>query len=519
MVEHGDTPVELRDELLLEEVERARSIGAILGFLCFLVLAFVPFLGGHEGAQAAMVAAMVGLGGTSLFVRYRAREPRRYTATLFRVYGAVAVATAVTIQVYLGVFSPTVLAVVLGIAFFSQGRDRVGAWVISGGAIVGTLVLASLTAAGIVPDVGIIDTSAASPLSKTFFAIVVPIVLTVTMLQGRANHLAAVALHERVARGTIAIEAGEARLGEVVAELELLRAPIGRGAHTGGIAGPFRLGEVLGRGGVGEVYLATDGTRRAAVKVLRAAWSGDEEVVRRFGRECRLAEAVESEHTVELFGHGALDDGTPWLAMEYLDGLDLAQVLRETPKLSLEDLGPLVAQVAVGLDAVHRTGIVHRDLKPRNLLRAGGTWKILDFGVARALGTEATLTAQGVVGTPNYMSPEQASSEPVDTRSDLFSLGSIVYRCLLGRAPFSGRTPLMTIYQVAETRPTRPRTVDPELPRQLEDFLAVALARERGDRFGSAQEFAQVFEAAMRGEFPDHWRRHAQQLVRRSPWS
>lgn len=506
------------DDMLVEEAERARSFGGIIAFLCVLVLAFVPFLGGETWLQAAMALVLVTFGLASIGVRLSVRDPSNYTPTLFRVYGAIAVTTALVIQYYLGVFTPTPLAVVLGIAFFAQGQDRVGAWAISVSATAVTVLLAAAVASGLIPDLGIIDTSHASGIAKLFFVLVVPMVFIVTLLQGRANREASLALHERVRRSVLAAAGGEARLVEVREELEVLRAPIGRGAHTGTMAGAFKLGDILGRGAVGEVYVGNDGSRRAAVKVLRASWAGEADVLARFERECALMAALDSPHTVRLHGHGTLESGPPFLAMELLEGRDLAEVLRDGPRLPTAQVSALVAQVASGLEVAHRAGIVHRDLKPRNLFEADGVWKILDFGIARVLGPGSTLTAHGVVGTPNYMSPEQARSESVDIRSDVFSLGSVIYRCLLGQAPFSGRTPLMTIYRVAERRPLRPREIREDLSRQHEAFLTIALAMDRGDRFGSASELAEAFAQATAGTLPARWMDHARFLVKKHPW-
>jgi serine/threonine-protein kinase len=159
----------------------------------------------------------------------------------------------------------------------------------------------------------------------------------------------------------------------------------------------------------------------------------------------------------------------------------------------------MLDQVARGLEVARLAGVVHRDLKPHNLFFHGGaTWKILDFGVSKVLGSEGTLTGDGIVGTPQYMAPEQASGGHVTHLADVYALGAIAYRCLTGRSPFKGRDLAELVYQVVHTPPLRPGMLGRVSP-MIEDVLAVAMAKDPRRWFGSAQVFAQAFIAARRG--------------------
>ena len=165
-----------------------------------------------------------------------------------------------------------------------------------------------------------------------------------------------------------------------------------------------------------------------------------------------------------------------------------------------DELGVMLDQVSRGLEVARVAGVVHRDMKPHNLfLHEGSTWKILDFGVAKLVGGEGTLTGDGVVGTPQYMAPEQASGGAVTHLADVYALGAIAYRCLTGRSPFKGKDLAELVYQVVHTSPVRPGVLG-KVSRSVEDVLAVAMAKDPRRRFSSAVSFAQAFIAARRGK-------------------
>src|SRR6185503_12495848 len=182
-----------------------------------------------------------------------------------------------------------------------------------------------------------------------------------------------------------------------------------------------------------------------------------------------------------------------------LIGTDLATRLRVENRLPGDELVMMIDQVAQGLEVARLAGVVHRDLKPHNLFQhQGGIWKILDFGVSKVLDSEGTLTGDGIVGTPQYMAPEQASGQPVTHLADVYALGAIAYRCLTGRSPFKGKDLAELVYQVVHTPPIRPSTLG-RVSTSIEDVLAIAMAKDPRRRFPSAQSFAQAFIAARRG--------------------
>ncbi|HEY5922501.1 MAG TPA: serine/threonine-protein kinase, partial [Kofleriaceae bacterium] len=216
-------------------------------------------------------------------------------------------------------------------------------------------------------------------------------------------------------------------------------------------------------------------------------------------REMSFSVQLSSPHIVQVFEVSPPDAEVPFIAMERLRGSDLATRLRNELRLSLDELTELVQQVARGLDVAHAAGIVHRDLKPHNLFSHGDRWKILDFGVAKVMGSEGTLTEGAIIGTPNYMAPEQAAGLTVTHLADIYALGAIIYRCLTGRAPFSGdgKDIAGLIYQVVNLPPPRPSSHG-SIPRGVEDVIAVAMAKLPQARFQSARELAEEFTAVQR---------------------
>jgi len=269
----------------------------------------------------------------------------------------------------------------------------------------------------------------------------------------------------------------------------------------GTVAGKYRLTRILGRGGVGAVFqaehLVTGGG--FAVKVLDPEWARDEVVASRFAREARAASAVESEHIVAVVDAGT-DRGWPFIVMELLRGEDLGARLRRARRLPVGETLHIGAQVLRGLVAAHAARIVHRDLKPDNVLlvEKGGDpsfVKIVDFGISKIekpCGATApmALTRKGiVVGTPLYMAPEQARGQPdVDGRADLFSLGAMMYECLAGRPPHVGETHEQVLLSMCTRDAEDVRAFAPDVPAEVAWVVGKALARERGERFGSARE-------------------------------
>ncbi len=267
--------------------------------------------------------------------------------------------------------------------------------------------------------------------------------------------------------------------------------------EPGAQLGRYRIERLLGAGAMGEVYLAEDPQigRRLAIKTVRIVAGGGHDVAElqeRLVREARAAGRLLHPHIVTLFDAGE-SEGVFYLAFEFVDGVDLSQRLRGTPPLTVREVLQIARQAAEGLDAAHGQGIVHRDIKPANiLLDQQGQVKISDFGIAKMVGqTELTQTGS-VVGSPHYLSPEQVRGEPLDGRSDLFSLGVVVYEMLTRLRPFEGETITTLVYQILSTEPQPLSESRPELPPNLARVVTRLLHKDPAHRYASGGEFAQA---------------------------
>lgn len=258
----------------------------------------------------------------------------------------------------------------------------------------------------------------------------------------------------------------------------------------------FAVLEVLGKGGMGIVAKARDSRleRVVALKFISPQWADDEKFRARFLREARANAAVRHEHVVSV--HAVEDGPVPYLVMEYVAGSTLEAYLERMGPLPPEEVVRLACQMARGLEAAHATGLVHRDVKPANILREErtGCLKITDFGLARAMDAPHLSQSGTIAGTPLYMAPEQARGERVDHRSDLFSLGSVLYRMCTGEAPFISTNSLAVMKRVCEEAPRPIRAINPLIPGWLAAVVARLHAKQPEDRFASAAELANYLE-------------------------
>src|SRR5215207_3168549 len=276
----------------------------------------------------------------------------------------------------------------------------------------------------------------------------------------------------------------------------LAREPGGQGRSelVGTEVGTYRIEKLLGAGGMGEVYLASEArlNRRVALKILPPAFVADDERVARFEREARAVSALNHPNLITIYDLGSLD-GLHYIAMEYVEG----QTLRELAagRLKLKEILSVVSQAAEALAAAHRAGVVHRDVKPENIMvRADGYVKVLDFGLAKLLeaspdvGAAAETQAGAVMGTLPYMSPEQAAGEPLDARTDVWSLGVVLYELSTGRKPFAGGNRRETVNAILSVEPAPATEADPALPPELDHVLSKALEKDRELRYQTASD-------------------------------
>ena len=278
------------------------------------------------------------------------------------------------------------------------------------------------------------------------------------------------------------------------------------------LGGRYEVGELIGRGGMAEVHIGHDTRlgRTVAVKILRSDLARDPSFQARFRREAQAAAALNHPAIVAVYDTGedvsvepsGAVSHVPFIVMEYVEGHTVRDILRDGAAVPIEEAVEITAGVLSALEYSHHAGIVHRDIKPANvMLTPAGAVKVMDFGIARAMADAAgTMTqTQAVIGTAQYLSPEQARGEQVDSRSDLYSTGCLLFELLTGRPPFVGDSPVAVAYQHAREIAQPPSAFASDVPESLDRITMKALAKDRDDRYGSAAEFRADLEAALRG--------------------
>jgi CheY-like chemotaxis protein/predicted Ser/Thr protein kinase len=309
-------------------------------------------------------------------------------------------------------------------------------------------------------------------LARVFDAMAAGIRERETRLRGQIDNL----------RREISAAAGDTEMTGTTAETPLPPGEI--------FGGRYRIERVLGRGGMGTVYLAADAelNEEVAIKTIRSDLvTSDESAMERFRNEIRLARKVSHRNIVRTHDFGKVDD-VYFVTMEYVQGMTLRALLDRRKRLDTDSTLAIARQLADALEAAHEHGIIHRDLKPENLLLdSSGTLKVMDFGVARLAEPTSTLTQAGmVVGTPAYMAPEQLLSEEVDARSDLYSVGVILYECLTGKPPFEAKSPISLIAKVLNETAVAPEVVKPDISHSISELVMRLLSKRPADRIQTA---------------------------------
>ena len=264
--------------------------------------------------------------------------------------------------------------------------------------------------------------------------------------------------------------------------------------------GKYEIIEEIGRGGFAVVYKARDPTldRIVALKVLHAHVAENQRFLRRFEQEARTAARFDHPNIVTIYEVGEAA-GQHYIAMSYLPGRGLDKVLEEADgPLPLAQVVDIVAQVAAALEYIHQRGAIHRDVKPANVIVSdAGRATLLDFGIVRAADETKLTTAGEMMGTSQYMSPEQAEGEAVDHRSDIYALGVMAYQMCAGQAPFENTSPVVVLRLHADKAPPDPREVNPDLPDAVARVILKALAKRPEDRYPSAGGFARALKGAV----------------------
>ncbi|MCS6885357.1 MAG: serine/threonine-protein kinase [Acidobacteriota bacterium] len=273
----------------------------------------------------------------------------------------------------------------------------------------------------------------------------------------------------------------------------------------------YLIEEVVGQGGMGKVYRARHihMDTKVAVKILHPHLVSDSVAVERFRREARVALAVDHPNAIKVMDFGVSGRQTVYLVMEFLEGQSLRQIISQQGALPAARVVEIAQQICAALDSAHAKGIIHRDIKPDNVILINPNTpqeviKVLDFSIAKLKTAEgAVLTQQGmVVGTPQYMSPEQGEGRELDHRSDIYSLGVILYELLTGHLPFKGSSPIALVLNHIHSLPKPLRELNPQVPPAIEAVVLKALAKKREDRQQSAKQLADELVTALSNPLP-----------------
>ena len=277
---------------------------------------------------------------------------------------------------------------------------------------------------------------------------------------------------------------------------ETIQTPIKELTTGSTFAGRYQIIEELGKGGMGKVYKVFDTKikEKVALKLIKPEIASDKETIERFSNELKLARRIRHKNVCGMFDLGDAD-GAHFIAMEYVPGEDLKSMIRMSKSMSVGGAVDVAKQVCEGLAEAHRLGIVHRDLKPANIMiDREGNARIMDFGIARSIKAKAITGTGVIIGTPEYMSPEQVEGKEVDQRSDIYSLGIILYEMVTGRVPFEGNTPFTIGVKQMSDVPKDPKELNSQIPEDLARLILRCLEKSKEKRYQSAAELHSELE-------------------------
>jgi eukaryotic-like serine/threonine-protein kinase len=506
-----------------DEIERSRVFVKVVLAICFggIIVAFTAS-GDPVARDVVLIGTIGSLLGTAWIITLT-RDPSKYALGRLIPPGVMIITGSMSGVYYWGTASPVAAMLVYGIYFFSLGsnaRVTTGMYILVA-SLHGALGLLIIT--GVVIDRGVIQMTQLRTLDQITILGIIEALYFMAFYTARVSQRVTLEAMTKLEQAVRNVSQRDALLAEARAELDRALKVGGPGRYSDQTVGSFRLGILIGRGGMGEVYegFALADNREAAVKLLHPGTLADPTHVARFLREAKTASRLDCPHVVRVLEVGTTAGEIPFLAMERLRGFDLAHQLRRHRKITLPQARTFADQVAVGLEAAREAGIVHRDLKPHNVFLAEEAaavrrWKILDFGVSKS-GSSGTLTQGHVVGTPAYMAPEQARGEDVDHRADVYSLAAILYRAITGHPAVAGKDVPTMLYDVVYRVPTQP-SILANLPADVDRVLAIGLAKDPRDRFHTATELARWFAAGIDGRLDHDQRRRADDAAAKYPW-
>ena len=512
-------PVAADDALRRDEIARVASLARLMLLLMVFGIGLVVTVDVDATARAVLAATVAITAIPYAGILYFCTRPARYTAARVGVCAQLSCVGIYGLDYVFGPYSAAPMATVLPLFAYALGGSFAWTFAAYLHNALGHLLMGVALGAGWIEDRAIVQTGALSVDNQLVAIACVQSVLAIAFVLARRSRAKTVAALVELESAVRQVAERDALLSELHHHLDVAAGLGGAGRFTDHVIGSFRLGAVIGRGGMGEVYEATHVATGApaAVKMLGRGMVGDPDKVARFLRELEIARTLSAPNVAQVLEVGDPGADLPYLAMERLRGEDLAEILRQRRALPAAEVAAMVRDVARALDAAHGAGIVHRDLKPSNVFRhEDRIWKVLDFGISK-LGDTGELTRNAVIGTPAYMAPEQARGDSTDARADVYALAAIAYRALTGASLFGAADVPTMLYLVAHRMPARPGALA-ALPADVDAALAIGLAKDAADRFRSASELADALDAAIRGVLAAPLHARASRILADRPW-